>query len=433
MAYINRVWRNIAAASIGNVLEWYDFGVYGYMAIPISKVIFSGFGASLFLTFLAFGIGFIFRPLGSIVFSHYGDKIGRKDMLLITFWLMGIATLLTGLTPAYSTIGILAPLLLTIFRIIQGFGAGGEWGGVGTYLAELGGSSKRAFYSSIQQFFILMSLLAGSLTGLALSYTPTSFLYSIGWRLPFIIGGLILLPIAFILRRRMDETTPFISVKEKKEILKYPIKGVFTKDWKPTLLIFLGTMIWTVSFYIMLTYLPTYLKTTTHLLSTQTFLITSIGITVIMVFVPIFGKLSDRMHNRKIFAITGSAAFLILTYPIFYLMHQAGFIEVTLLVAFLDFFIAFLSGTLLAFFAESFPTNERYSGFIPYNLSVAIFGGFAPSIAVELINLTKNPLSPTYYLMVAAVASLISFILMKETGQLQELPEKSIYQKEETI
>jgi MHS family proline/betaine transporter-like MFS transporter len=433
MAHINRVWRNIAAASIGNVIEWYDFGVYGYMAIVISKVIFSGSGSSLFLTFLAFGVGFIFRPLGSIFFSHYGDKIGRKNMLLITFWVMGIATLLTGLTPDYSTVGLLAPILITIFRIIQGFGAGGEWGGVGAYLTEFGGSNKRAFYGSIQQFFVLMALLAGSLTGFALSYTPTSFLYSIGWRLPFVIGGLILLPIAFILRRRMDETTPFVSVKEKKEILKYPIKDVFIKDWKPTLLVLFGTMIWTVSFYIMLTYLPTYLKTTTHLLSSQTFLITSIGITVIMVFVPIIGKLSDRMRKRKIFAIIGSAAFLILVYPIFYLIHQAGFIEIILLVAFLDFFIAFLSGTLVAFFAESFPTNERYSGFVPYNLSVAIFGGFAPSIAVELINLTKDPLSPTYYLIVAAVASLISFILMKETGQLQELPEKSIYRKEETI
>lgn len=419
----NKIRKNIAGASIGNVMEWYDFGVYAYFAIIISKEIFPSAAASLLATFIVFGIGYIFRPLGSIVFAHYGDKIGRKQMLLITFWLMGFGTMLTGLTPNYVTLGLGAPILLAVFRIMQGFGAGGEWGGVGSYLTEFGGSNKRAFYGSFQQFFILIALLVGSLTGLATSGLAASFMDSIGWRLPFIVGGLILLPTAFILRRNMDETTSFTSVKEKKEILKYPIKNVFTKDLRSTILVVCGTLIWTVSFYIMLAYLPTYLSTTTKLTSAQTFIVTSVGIAIIAAFVLVIGKLSDRIHKRRIFPIIGSLGFVILTYPIFYLIHGAGFIEVMLLVALLDFFIAFMSGTLVAFFAESFPTNDRYSGFIPYNISTAYFGGFAPTIAIALIAVTKNPLSPSLYVIITAVVSLIAFILMKETGNFKELPE----------
>ncbi len=428
----NKIRKNIAGASIGNVMEWYDFGVYAYFAIIISKEIFPSAAASLLATFIVFGIGYIFRPLGSIVFAHYGDKIGRKQMLLITFWLMGFGTMLTGLTPNYVTLGLGAPILLAVFRIMQGFGAGGEWGGVGSYLTEFGGSNKRAFYGSFQQFFILIALLVGSLTGLATSGLAASFMDSIGWRLPFIVGGLILLPTAFILRRNMDETTSFTSVKEKKEILKYPIKNVFTKDLRSTILVVCGTLIWTVSFYIMLAYLPTYLSTTTKLTSAQTFIVTSVGIAIIAAFVLVIGKLSDRIHKRRIFPIIGSLGFVILTYPIFYLIHGAGFIEVMLLVALLDFFIAFMSGTLVAFFAESFPTNDRYSGFIPYNISTAYFGGFAPTIAIALIAVTKNPLSPSFYVIITAVVSLIAFILMKETGNFKELPETDVdYIREE--
>lgn len=419
----NRVRKNIAGASIGNVMEWYDFGVYAYFAIIISKEIFPSSAASLLATFIVFGIGYVFRPLGSIVFAHFGDKISRKKMLLITFWLMGFGTLLTGLTPNYVTLGLGAPILLALFRIMQGFGAGGEWGGVGSYLTEFGGANKRAFYGSFQQFFILIALLVGSLTGLATSGLAASFMDSIGWRLPFIVGGLILLPTAFVLRRNMDESAPFTSVKEKRETLKYPIKNVFTKDIRSTILVICGTLIWTVSFYIMLAYLPTYLSTTTKLTSSQTFIVTSFGIAVIAVFVLVIGKLSDRIHKRKIFPIIGSLAFVILTYPIFYLIHGAGFIEVMLLVGFLDFFIAFMSGTLVAFFAESFPTNDRYSGFIPYNISTAYFGGFAPTIAVALIAFTKNPLSPSFYVIITAIVSLIAFVLMKETGNFKELPD----------
>lgn len=414
----------ILGASIGNILEWYDFSLYGLFAVFISAVVFSGVSASsLLYTFLVFGLGFVFRPLGSIIFAHLGDKVGRKNALMLTFWVMGIGTILTGLTPSYASIGILAPLLLVLFRIIQGFGAGGEWGGVGTYLAELGGKNRRAFYSSWQQFVILLSILGGTGTGILITSVSPTFVETIGWRIPFIVAGGVLIPIAWILRRRLPETEMFKEIKEKSETVKYPIVEVFTKNIRSTMLVIMGTMIWTVSFYIMLTYYPTYIKEYTTLTLRDGYIVTSVGIAVIAFFVPIFGYLSDKWKNRKIFALIGSIAFIILPYPIFVVVHGGNLGYIILVTAILDFFIAFLSGTLLAWFAESFPTNDRYSGFIPYNISTSYFGGFAPFIATALIIATNNPISPTFYVIIAGVVSTIGFLLLRETGGLEKLPE----------
>lgn len=430
-----KIFADVIGASIGNVLEWFDFGVYGFFAIVISSLMFPESPATaLLLTFLVFGIGFVFRPLGSIFFAHIGDKVGRKNALLLTFWLMGFATIFTGLIPTYSSIGIAAPVLLALLRIIQGFGAGGEWGGVGSYLSELGGEHRRAFFGSFQQVFILLSLLAGSLTGLAVTSLSHSFVYSIGWRLPFIVGGLILLPVAAVLRRKLPESEVFTVVKEKKETVKFPIVKAFTEDLKPTSLVLFGTIIWTVSFYILLAYLPTYLKETTSLTLHEGFIVTSVGIAALVIFVPLWGYLSDRFQTRKLFALVGSVAFIVLPYPLFVILHGGVFLTVIVVVVIMDFFIAFLSGVLVAWFAESFPTNDRYTGFVPYNISTAYFGGFAPFIASYLISATGNPISPVFYVIFAGIVSTIAFLIMIDTAKLKKLPEtESIYKNRSTV
>ena len=423
----------IAGAAIGHVLEWYDFGVYAYFALQISEFLFpSGApGVALLSTFLVFGIGFVIRPLGSIVFAHYGDTHGRKNALLITFWIMGFATMLTGLIPPYSSIGILAPALLIVFRLAQGFGGGGEWGGVGSYLTELGGKNRRGLYGSMQQVFILVSLLAGSLTGLALTSIGTSFVNTIGWRLPFVIGGLVMLPITAVLRTKLPETESFVEVKQKGEIVRFPIVQAFTKDLKPTLLILFGTVIWTVSFYIMLSYLPTYIKTTTSLSLNDSFIITSAGILLIAIFVPVWAYLSDRKFGRKKLALVGAVGFIILPYPVFVVIHSGSFYTVLAATLLLDFFISFLSAVNVSWFAESFPTVDRYSGFIPYNISTSIFGGFAAYIAIFLINSTGDPIAPVYYVIASGVLSAIAYAFMKETAKIEKLPGlHSVYSKQ---
>ncbi|MEM3488131.1 MAG: MFS transporter [Candidatus Micrarchaeaceae archaeon] len=427
-------WKNIptiiTAASIGHVLEWFDYSVYSYFATIISVEIFGNFGTSaLLLTFLTFGIGLAFRPLGSIFFAHYGDKIGRKNVLLITFWIMGIGTLLTGLTPSWESIGIWAGILMTIWRVFQGFAAGGEWGGVGTYLVELGGARKRGFYSSFQQVFILLSILLGDLVGLyVISTFHGVFLYTIAWRIPFIVGGLILIPTAFVLRRGLPESILFKEVKEKKEIVKLPLAKVFVKEKKAMFLQLIGMLFTPVTFYTVLTYLPAYVISETKLPNIDGFLLVAIGAVTAIILSPVWGYLSDRWKNRRIFFLIASIGGAILSYPLFLAISTRIFALAILAVILLEIVLSTYNGTINAFIAESFPTNDRYSGFIPYNISTAYAGGFAGFISIDLIAATHNPLSPSFYMIAGCVASAIAIFFMKDAAKLEKLPEtESIY------
>jgi MHS family proline/betaine transporter-like MFS transporter len=416
----------VLGVSIGNLLEWYDFGIYGTLVPIISSLIFpsSNILVSILYTFIVFGVGFLFRPLGSVVFGHFGDKLGRRTSLLLTFWIMGFATLFTGLIPTYSSIGILSPSLFMLLRILQGFGAGGEWGGVAAYLAEMGGENRRGFYGSFQQAFITTSLLIGNLSGVIITSFGQSFVNSIGWRIPFIAGGIILIPISAVLRIKLPESELFAEVKAKGKIAKLPLAKAFTRNIKSSLFVLLGTLLWTVSFYIMLTYLPSYLNKVLLVNLNQSYVINSIGLLVLTLFIPIWGYVSDKIKSRKALALTGSIGFTLLSYPVFLMMQSRSFPLILFGVVLMDFFISFLSGSLVSWFAEVFPTNDRYSGVnIPYNIAVAIFGGFAPTIATYLIQITSNPISPVYYVITSGVISIIAYALMNDTAKLSKLPE----------
>ncbi|MCL4448042.1 MAG: MFS transporter [Candidatus Thermoplasmatota archaeon] len=420
----------ITAASIGHVLEWFDYGVYSYFATIIAVVIFGKYGASaLLLTFLAFGIGLAFRPLGSIFFAHYGDKIGRKNVLLITFWIMGAGTLLTGLTPSWVSIGIWAGVLMTVWRVLQGFAAGGEWGGVGTYLVELGGAKRRGFFSSFQQVFILASILIGDLVGLyTISTFHGAFLDNIAWRIPFIVGGVILIPTAFILRRGLPESILFKEVKVKKEIVKLPLAKVFVKEKKAMFLQLIGMLFTPITFYTVLTYLPAYVISETKLPKIDGFLLVAIGALTVIILAPLWGYLSDRWKNRRTFFLIASVGGAILSYPLFLAISTRVFALAIVAVIVLEILLSTYNGTINAFIAESFPTNDRYSGFIPYNISTAYSGGFASFIAIDLIAFTHNPLSPSFYMIAGCIASAIAIVFMKDAAKLEKLPEtESIY------
>ncbi len=419
----------ITGASIGHILEWFDYGVYGYFAVVISKVIFAGGPSALLLTFLSFGIGLAFRPLGSIVFAHIGDTRGRRTSLLLTFWFTGFATLFTGLIPSYAAIGFAAPVLITVLRVFQGFGAGGEWGGVGSYLTELGGSNKRGFYSSFQQVFILASILIGTLTGLYVnSYFPTAFVDSIGWRLPFIIGGLILIPFAYYLRRKLPESFMFEAVEKKHETVKLPLGKVFVKEPKAAVLQLFGMLFTPVTFYTVLIYLPSYVTTNSNLPSIDGFLLVAIGSVVTIVLIPIWGMISDRRKNRRTHFLIASIGGAILSYPLFYFISTGVFAFAVVGIIILQVVLSNYNGTINAFISESFPTNDRYSGFVPYNVSTAYAGGFAGSIAIALIAATGDPLSPSFYMIGACIVSAIAIYFMKDGAKLEKLPEtESIY------
>lgn len=428
-----KLFKTISGASIGNVLEWYDFGVYAFFATIIAKEIFGGFLASLLLTFLAYGIGFVLRPVGSIYFGQMGDKVGRKNALLITFWVMGAGTILTGVVPNYAAIGLAAPIFLTLARILQGFGAGGEWGGAGVYLTELGGTKRRGFYSSLQQVFVLASVLIGLITGLAFSSLSSAFLDSIGWRIPFIAGGILIIPVAYFLRMRMPETNDFNKAKVDKKLVKNPVVKAFTTDLKPTLIILFGTAAVTAQFYTLVEYMPTYIETETHLGTTVAFLAPIVIEAVMLPCIAFFGFLSDRFRLRKRLFWIGTLVLLIAAFPEFLIIHSGVVPAIYAFSAVVGVLEGIGAGTLVAFIGENFPTNDRYSGYIGYNFAASYFGGFAPVVSIALIAVLNSGYAPVLFLFVVGVISLIVILFSKETGKIEFLPEeRSLYEQEST-
>ena len=424
---LRNLWRRLFTVSVGGFLEWFDFSIYAVFAVIISKQIFGSIGA-IFLVFLTYGLGFVMRPAGSLFFGHIGDKYGRKRALTVTFWVMGIATILTGLVPGYASIGIAAPFLLTAVRMVQGFGTGGEWGSAGAYLTELGGRNKRGFFSSIQNFITLLGFMVSTVVGLALTQLPSPFLESVGWRIPFLVGGLVIIPIAFFSRKGMPETDSFKQLMAKNEIETSPILTTIKNDYKPFLIVILGTAALMTTFYGAIIYMTTYIVTVSGLSLTMGLAATLTSLGFWTFLTPVFGYLSDVLKTRKRLFLTSTLLLIPLT-PIYFLTvatHQLALILV--MAAALGVAASAAAGTLVAFVGESFPTSERATGFTSYNISAAYFGGFAPLIFIALISSLNSELAPAYYVMIIAIISAIAIYFSIDTGKVEELPKtKSLY------
>ena len=417
----------ILGVSIGGFLEWFDFSIYAVFAVIISKQIFGSIGA-IFLVFLAYGLGFVMRPVGSFFFGHIGDKYGRKKALTITFWVMGIATIITGLVPDYANIGIAAPILLTVVRMAQGFGTGGEWGSASAYLIELGGSKRRGLYSSIQEFIAILGIVVSTAIGLAITQLPSPILNSIGWRIPFLVGGLVIIPLAYLSRVGIPETDSFEEVKFKHEVKSSPILTTLKNDYKPFLIIIFGTAALTTAFYGAITYMTTYIVTVIGLSLSVALMATLTSLIFITLLTPIFGYLSDRLKTRKKFFLLSTLLLIPITPAYFLTVGTRQFGAIIFMAAVFGLTASIGAGTLISFISESFPTSERVTGAASYNISAAYFGGFAPVISIALIDLLHSELAPAYYVIVIAVLSLVAIYFAKDTGKIEKLPEtESLY------
>jgi len=404
----------VAAAVVGNVLEWYDFAVYAFVAIYISRQFFpQGDEVSALLsTFLAYGLGFLARPLGGIVIGRIGDLRGRKAALLLTILLMAIGTVLIGVLPTFAAIGYLAPLLLVGARLLQGFSAGGEWGSSTAFIVEWAPAGARGYYGSFQQTSVVGGLLLGSGVAALLNtlMTPAE-MESWGWRIPFLLGGIIG-PVGIYMRRTIDETPAYQRAAALPAGAAEP-----TDPWTLAGRAFGFTIVWTVCFYILLNYMPTYTQKYMNISASAALWANTIGLFVLMIAIPVMGKLSDRIGRRPLL-LGCCAAFIVLPYPIFSFLvsgaSYAALIAVQILFALL---ISMFSGPGPAAIAEIFPTRARSlwmtSG---YALAVAIFGGFAPYVAVWLISLFGSPLAHTYYLIAAAIVSTVVIFNLRETA-----------------
>jgi len=407
----------VTAGVVGNVLEWFDFGVYSYFAAVIGKLFFPGHDplAQLMSSFAVFAVGFFFRPLGALIFGHYGDRAGRRNALAVTVIMMAVATFAIGVMPTYDSIGVLAPILLVVARLVQGLSAGGEWGGSTSFIVEYAAENRRGYIGSFQQVSTGGGFLLGSLTAALVTNTmPADAVASWGWRIPFILG-IVVGAVGLYMRLGLPDTPKFREVEERGEVAKSPLVESLSTHFKDVARAFGFTVLWTVAFYVMLTFMPSYLNTVVKLPLNLALISNTIQLLFFIIMIPVFGALSDR-YGRKPFLIASAVGFLVFTYPVFILISSGNFVVIILCQMFFALILAFFSGAGPAAIAEIFPTRLRYSSLsVGYNISVMAFGGTAPFIATWLISVTGNPMAPTFYVIAAAIITLFVHLSLKET------------------
>ena len=406
----------IAAAVIGNWLEFFDFTVYGFFAVLIGKLFFpsSDPTTSLLLSVATFAAGFFTRPLGSVVLGVYADRKGRKAALNLTIMLMALGTGLIAIAPTYAQVGVAAPLLVVFARLMQGFSQGGEFGAATSTLLEQGGTSRRAFRASWQLATQGGAALMAGFAALLSNTMTKDALEGWGWRLPFLVGVLIA-PVGMFLRRRLADDAPGDS---HHGIERGVLHELFSKHTRTVLLLMLTVMGGTVSTYILTFYMPTY---AIHTLGLPMKLSMFVGVAsgcVMLVTCPLFGWLSDRLGSRRLPIFVGRGVLVALLFPAFWLMNHHPTLSVILpLTALMLLFYSLGSASEMALMCESLPRHVRATGIsIAYALAVTIFGGTAQLIATWLVKTTGSKLAPAGYV-AACVLSLIAVAMLRETAR----------------
>jgi MHS family proline/betaine transporter-like MFS transporter len=411
----------IAAAAVGNFVEWFDFAVYGFLATVIAKQFFSSTdpNAALLQTFAVFAVAFALRPLGGIFFGALGDRLGRKRVLSATVLMMAGATTLIGLLPTYASIGLMAPILLTLTRCVQGFSAGGEYAGACAYLMEHSPNHKRAWYGS----FIPVSTFSAFACAAVMAYLLEASLSAQamaawGWRVPFLAAAPLGL-VGLYLRWRMEETPAFRhAMSEDKQHAHSPLHQ--TLQQQKGMILRLGAFIslTALSFYMFSTYFATYLQVVGHLSRAQALIVSTIALLFAAGACPVAGAFSDRFGRRRTIATT--CLWVILTVFPAYWLASSGQMPAAILGVVLLAVGAVMSGVVTAaLLSEVFPTRTRYTASaITYNIAYTLFGGTAPLVATWLINQTGSSLAPAFYLVVIALLALAGGLALPETSRI---------------
>jgi MHS family proline/betaine transporter-like MFS transporter len=404
----------IAAMATGNILEFYDFAVYAYLASILGRNFFPAGSetVSLLSAFAVFGVGFLIRPLGGFLIGRFGDRHGRKPALLFTIVLMSIGTGLIGVIPTYAQIGIAAPIMLTLARLLQGFSAGGEWGGGATFIVEWAPPGRRGFYGGIHVVTIYLGLALGSAVAAALStgLSPET-MTAWGWRVPFIVGAIIG-PLGLIVRRKIDESPVFVEAQAQPE--GETARGILRTMGHA----FCFAAMQAVLTYVFLGYFPTFTQKFAGLSASQALWSTALAIATIVPVGLLSGALSDRI-GRKPPMIASCVGFVVLAYPMFYIVvHSASVATVMAVQAVAGMLTGLFLGTMPATLVEMFPTKTRLMGLsTSFNASTGLFGGFAPFIATWLVAATGAPTSVAFFVSGAAVVSLVAVLMLKETSR----------------
>ena len=405
---------SVLRVSSGNFLEMYDFMVFGYYAAAIAQAFFPGKDpyASLMLSLMTFGAGFLMRPLGAVVLGAYADHHGRRAGLLLTLSLMAVGTRSLALTPGYAVIGLIAPLVVLAGRLLQGFSAGLELGGVSVYLSEIAPPGRKGFYVSWQSASQQAAVITAALIGLVLAQRlGHGAMNAWGWRIPLLIGGLIM-PLLFLLRRSLKETSAFAARSEHPSMRQ--VVRSLAGHWPAVLVGMMLTTMTTVSFYMITAYTPTFGVSVLHLSSLSAFVVTlCVGVSN-LIWLPVMGAASDRIGRRPLL-IACTVAMIATAYPaMLWLTGAPSFGRLLAVELWLSFLYASYNGAMVVFLTEIVPAHLRATGFsLAYSLATAVFGGFTPAIAQALIHATGNKAMPGVWLSAAAAMGLAATLLAK--------------------
>jgi MFS transporter, MHS family, proline/betaine transporter len=405
--------RAILSCAIGNFFELFDFTIYGYFAVAITRAFYPS--GSMYGTYAAFGAAFLMRPIGAIVLGAYGDRMGRRAALVVTIGLMAGATGAVGLIPTYHSIGYWAPVLLVLCRLLQGFSTGGEWGGAAAFLVEYAPPGKRGLTGSWQQFSTQIGALTGSLSAalLAANLSEADF-YAWGWRVPFLFGFL-LGPVGYYLRRKVAETPAFERAVETRAVERAPLRVAVHEYGTRMIQAFGLSIIGCIANFVFIVYLVSYAINTMHLPSGAALSCAVASGCVVVVLTPLVGALTDRVGRRPLI-LACALLNLVFDYPLFLLAIRGGtFASLLMALVCNAVFQALYTGTIPSILAEMFPTRVRYTALsVSYGFAVVLFGGFAPLISTWLVEVTGNPFAPAFYVMTGGALSAIAILSMRE-------------------
>ncbi|WP_223590555.1 MFS transporter [Neobacillus bataviensis] len=406
----------LVASLIGSSIEYYDYLLYGTVAaLVFNKLFFPNFDPTvgLLISLASFGIPYFFRPLGGVIFSHIGDRLGRKKSLVFTLGIMGISTALIGVLPVYGSIGVWAPILLVTLRLIQGIAVGGEWGGAVLLAVEYSDKKKRGFAGSIPMMGAAVGMTLATATIALLRLLPDEQFLAWGWRIPF-IGSLILVVLGLWIRNGLEETPDFQKAKDEGTVSKLPIVDTFKYHWKEIILTTGAKAIETAPFYIFATFGISYATNTLKMPEGPVLNAITIGTLISLGMIPLMGRLSDRVGRKKVF-VGGALGVILFSMPYFYLLSKKSILLLTIAVMIGYAIWSVITAVLGTMFSEMFSAEVRYTGIsVGYQLGAAIFGGTAPLIATSLVAAFDGSWVPAaIYLMLLGVMSLICVSLIK--------------------
>jgi len=413
--------RVIAACLIGTSLEWYDFFIYGVAAaLVFNELFFPSFDplVGTLLAFTTYAVGFIARPLGAVIFGHYGDKVGRKNVLVVTLLLMGIATFAIGLMPTYDAIGVWAPILLVALRFLQGLGLGGEWGGAVLMTLESGDKKRRGLNASWPQVGVPIGLLlANGVLSLMGAITSEDAFLTWGWRVPFLLSGVLVL-VGLWIRMTLSESPLFREIEATDTKARAPIVDVLRLYPKRVLLAIGARVGVDVAFYTFVLFITTYVVTYLELPKSYALNAVLIAAACQVLLIPWFGSLSDRVGRRPVY-LAGAIGAMVWIFVFFALLDTGSFVLIVLATVVALVLHAAMYGTQASFIAEMFPTKVRYSGASMGYQVAGIFGGaLAPIISVALLDRFDTSLVVSLYVVAVLVITTVCVLLAPETSRI---------------